>query len=90
MLPRLASEDLTRILDQVVTTHRSQPNTIHLHIADEADSQFSLYLTNLANIAPVLSASLKQWLPEVAGGRYSDAIVNPTTLQVQVCGPTRR
>jgi len=42
------------------------------------------------DIAPVLSASLKQWLSEVTGGRYSDAIVNPTTLQVQVCGPSRR
>lgn len=39
--PPLASEDLTRIPDQVVTTHRSQP-----------DSQFSLYLTNLANLDP--------------------------------------
>lgn len=42
------------------------------------------------DLAPVLSASLKRWLPEVTGGRYSDAIVNPITLQVQVCGPSRQ
>ena len=52
MLPPLASEDLTRIPDQVVTTHRSQPHTIQLLIANEPDSQFSLYLTNLANLDP--------------------------------------
>lgn len=42
------------------------------------------------DIAPRLAATVKAWLPHVTGGRYSDVIVNPTTLQVQVCGPSGR
>jgi recombinational DNA repair ATPase RecF len=42
------------------------------------------------DIAPVLAATLRQWLPEITGGRYTDVIVDPATLQVQVCGESRR
>ena len=42
------------------------------------------------SIAPLLAASLKTWLPKVTGGRYTDAIVSPMTLQVQVAGPSGR
>jgi exonuclease SbcC len=42
------------------------------------------------NIAPVLAQTVKQWLPEVTGGRYTDAMVDPTSLRVQLCGPTRQ
>jgi uncharacterized protein YhaN len=42
------------------------------------------------SIAPRLAASVKTWLPQVTDGRYTDVIVNPTTLQVQVAGPTGR
>jgi hypothetical protein len=42
------------------------------------------------DIAPVLAATVKQWLPAVTAGRYTDVMVNPTTLQVEVCGPSRR
>jgi uncharacterized protein YhaN len=42
------------------------------------------------SIAPRLAASLRAWLPQVTGGRYTDAIVSPTTLQVQVAGPSGR
>jgi recombinational DNA repair ATPase RecF len=42
------------------------------------------------DIAPVLAATLRQWLPGITGGRYSDVIVDPATLQVQVCGESRR
>jgi hypothetical protein len=41
-------------------------------------------------IAPVLAATVKRDLPDVTDGRYTDVIVDPTTLKVQVCGPTRR
>jgi len=41
-------------------------------------------------IAPVLAATVKRDLPAVTDGRYTDVIVDPTTLKVQVCGPTRR
>jgi hypothetical protein len=42
------------------------------------------------NIAPVLAETIRQWLPAVTAGRYTDVTVNPTTLQVEVCGPTRQ
>lgn len=42
------------------------------------------------DIAPVLTGTLRSWLPDVTGGRYVDATVNPATLQVQVCGQSRR
>ncbi len=41
------------------------------------------------DIAPALAATIGQWLPAVTAGRYTDVTVNPTTLQVDVCGPTR-
>jgi len=41
-------------------------------------------------IAPVLAETIRQWLPAVTAGRYTDVTVNPTTLQVEVCGPTRQ
>ena len=42
------------------------------------------------DVAPVLAATVRQWLPQVTAGRYTDVTVNPTTLQVEVCGPSRR
>ena len=41
-------------------------------------------------IAPVLADTLSSWLPLVTGGRYTDATVNPATLEVKVCGPQRK
>ena len=42
------------------------------------------------DIAPVLAATLRHWLPGITGGRYTDVIVDPATLQVQVCAESRR
>jgi len=42
------------------------------------------------DIAPVLAATVRHWLPGLTAGRYTDVTVNPTTLQVEVCGPSRR
>ena len=42
------------------------------------------------DIAPILAATVKQWLPTLTADRYTDVMVNPTTLRVEVCGPTRR
>jgi AAA domain len=42
------------------------------------------------NIAPILATTIKQWLPAVTADRYTDVTVNPITLQVEVCGPTRQ
>jgi exonuclease SbcC len=41
-------------------------------------------------IAPVLAATVKRDLPALTDGRYTDVIVDPNTLKVQVCGPNRR
>jgi DNA repair protein SbcC/Rad50 len=42
------------------------------------------------SIAPTLAATLKDWLPAVTNGRYTDATVDAMSLQVKVCGQTRR
>jgi hypothetical protein len=42
------------------------------------------------DIAPVLARTLTERLPEVTAGRYLEALVDPATLQVQVCGPDGR
>jgi hypothetical protein len=41
------------------------------------------------DIAPMLAATLAEWLPRITNGRYVDATVDPATLQVRVCGPDR-
>lgn len=40
-------------------------------------------------VAPPLAAAVRRRLPELTRGRYADATVDPTTLQVEVCGPGR-
>jgi len=39
-----------------------------------------------ADLAPVLAATLRSWLPGVTRGRYVDATVDPETLAIQVYG----
>jgi len=39
------------------------------------------------DIAPTLAAALRQWLPDVTQGRYTEARVDPSDLKVQVLGP---
>lgn len=41
------------------------------------------------DIAPALRASLVRGLPRLTGGRYVDAAVDPHSLEVKVCGPSR-
>lgn len=36
------------------------------------------------DIAPVLRETLTEWLPRVTDGRYSEAMIDPATLQIQV------
>jgi uncharacterized protein YhaN len=40
------------------------------------------------DIAPVLEQTLRQWLPRVTAGRYTDASVDPELLVVKVKDPT--
>lgn len=42
------------------------------------------------DVAPLLAATLTRWLSKITAGRYVDATVDPTTLEVRVCGPSRR
>ena len=39
------------------------------------------------DIAPILAAALRRWLPDVTQRRYTDARVDPSDLNVQVLGP---
>ena len=41
------------------------------------------------DLAPVLAATLDQWLPTITRGRYTSAIIDIKTLEVKVCGSTR-
>jgi exonuclease SbcC len=42
------------------------------------------------DIAPLLAATLRDWLPAVTNKRYTDVMVDPKSLLVQVCGESRR
>ena len=42
------------------------------------------------DIAPVLRSTLREWLPRVTSGRYTEAHVDPETLTVEVSGPGGR
>jgi hypothetical protein len=42
------------------------------------------------DIAPLLADTVRRSLAAVTDGRYHDVIVDPGTLGVKVCGPTRR
>lgn len=39
------------------------------------------------DIAPMLKATVQERLPQVTGGRYTDCLVDPATLRVEVSGP---
>jgi DNA repair exonuclease SbcCD ATPase subunit len=41
-------------------------------------------------IAPVLADTVRRWLPEATGGRYTEVTVDPEHLRVQVRGPAGR
>lgn len=38
----------------------------------------------------MLADTLRPWLPVVTEGRYTDVTIDPSSLEVRVCGPTRR
>ena len=80
-LPGLAdAEDelaaATRELERVERLDRTLARTIEfLQRAEERVHR---------SVAPVLRATLLEWLPAVTGGRYTDCRVDPESLQVEV------
>jgi hypothetical protein len=40
-------------------------------------------------VVPELTGLLRTWLPQLTDGRYLDARMDPASLAVEVCGPTR-
>jgi DNA repair exonuclease SbcCD ATPase subunit len=70
----------------------------HLSWIQELDETLTVTMRFMAdaqelvqrNLAPVLTATLKAWLPRVTSNRYSDVIIDLDTLNVQVCGTERR
>lgn len=44
-------------------------------------------LTMNADIAPAVAGVLRRWLPRLTDGKYTEAWVDPSTLQVDVRGP---
>lgn len=71
--------------------------TEELQRVRDLDSTLETTMTLLAraqervhrDIAPLLASTLTAWLPRVTDGRYTDATVDPATLQVKVCGTDR-
>jgi hypothetical protein len=80
-----AEEDLARAQEQLAAVQR----------LDETLQVSAQYLTRAQervhhDVAPVLASVLRQWLPLITAGRYDDVAVDPATLTVRVCGPSRR
>ena len=73
-----ARAELTRIYDLRETLRLTR------HFLEDAQDRVH------RDIAPALAAMVRQWLPQVTGDRYTDVTVDPTTLQVDLCGPSRR
>ena len=80
-----AEEELARAEAQLLRL-RELDRTLELTRAFLADAQERAHRT----IAPVLVGSVSRWLPATTGGRYTDVIVDPERLRVQVRGPAGR
>jgi len=93
------SHERARTLDSVAEAEEelaaAEAELEHLKELDETLSLTRGFLADAQtrvhqDIAPILARTLRKWLPSVTLGRYVDAIVDPATLKVQVCGPGRR
>jgi DNA repair protein SbcC/Rad50 len=97
-----AAGDLRRFAQSVTSVAEAEEAlaTAQAELARVQDLQQTLTLTRKflegaqalvhRDIAPVLAATVKQQLPGLTADRYTDVIVSPTTLEVQVCGPSRQ
>lgn len=74
-----AEEELQRAKDELDRVSRSQ-RTLDFTLEFLKEAQDRVHRT----IAPLLAQTLTRFLPEVTGGRYSEALVDPETLEVRV------
>ena len=76
-----AEEALARAQDELDRVQRLGTTLAHtidfLRTADERVGR---------QLAPVLAASVTEWLPRVTGGRYVEALVTPESMEVKVRG----
>lgn len=76
-----AEEELERATEELNRVLRLQ-RTLELTLQFLRDAQDRAHRT----IAPVLAQILTRFLPEVTTGRYTEAAVDPETLEVQIRG----
>lgn len=76
-----AEEALARASDELDRVQRLGTTLAHtidfLTVADERVGR---------QLAPVLAASVTEWLPRVTGARYAEALVTPESMEVKVRG----
>ena len=70
-----AHRELTRVVEL--------DETLSLTIGFLSQAQESVH----RQVAPELTGLLRAWLPQLTGGRYVDARLDPALLAVEVCGP---
>jgi hypothetical protein len=80
-----AEEDLSKAENELKRVQELK-ETLELTRTFLEDAQTRVH----RDIAPLLAATLKEWLPAVTGSRYTDVMVDPESLLVQVCGKSRR
>ncbi|MCX2934708.1 AAA family ATPase [Mycobacterium sp. CVI_P3] len=80
-----AEEDLSRAEDELERLQQLK-ETLELTRKFLKDAQDRVH----RDIAPLLAATLKDWLPTITDDRYTDVMVDPESLLVQVCGKSRR
>lgn len=80
-LPSVAeSEERLELAEQDLARVRDLESTLQRTCAYLQDAQEKVH----HSIAPTLQATLVRWLPQVTGGRYTQAAVDPQTLRVRV------
>jgi uncharacterized protein YhaN len=80
-----AEEDLSKAEDELKRVQQLK-ETLELTRKFLEDAQDRVH----RDIAPLLAATLKDLLAAVTDGRYTDVMVDPESLLVQVCGESRR
>ncbi len=80
-----AEEDLSRAENGLKRVQQLK-DTLELTRKFLEDAQTRVH----RDVAPLLAATLREWLPAITDNRYTDVMVDPESLLVQVCGESRR